>query len=69
MIGNSTAPPVVVLPYCFFRSRGCVHLEARFSDRVMFHHEFDTSWRPSYWHNYLDKEGVEAEERLQEGLG
>eukprot|EP00928_Gymnodinium_smaydae_P023327 TRINITY_DN19293_c0_g1_i1.p1 TRINITY_DN19293_c0_g1~~TRINITY_DN19293_c0_g1_i1.p1 ORF type:complete len:380 (-),score=30.79 TRINITY_DN19293_c0_g1_i1:25-1164(-) len=50
---------VVLLPYCFFRSRGCKHLARRFHDRVVFHHEFDTSWRPSYWHNYFDDASVE----------
>ena len=45
---------LLVLPYCFFRSRGCAHLKDRFDDRVMFHHEFDTAWRPSFWHNYLE---------------
>lgn len=53
IIGNITVQPVVVLPYCFFRSRGCPHLHERFEDRVIFHHEFDTSWRPSFWHNYM----------------
>ena len=42
---------VTVLPYCTFRSRGCAHL-APGGDRVLFHHEFDTAWRPSFWHNY-----------------
>ena len=48
---------LLVLPYCFFRSRGCGHLDVRFNDRVIFHHEFDTSWRPSFWHNYWKQEG------------
>jgi hypothetical protein len=50
---------VVVLPYCFFRSRGCGHLsspDSVWEDRVLFHHEFDTAWRPSYWHNYYQPE-------------
>lgn len=47
---------VVLLPYCFFRSRGCPHLLPRFQDRPIFHHEFDTSWRPSFWHNFFDGE-------------
>ena len=47
---------VTVLPYCFFRSRGCPHLAADFDDRVLFHHEFDTAWRASYWHNYLEED-------------
>ena len=45
--------PVLVLPYCFFRSRGCGHL-ARFDDAVIFHHEFETDWRPAFWHNFYD---------------
>eukprot|EP00927_Polykrikos_kofoidii_P039449 TRINITY_DN33832_c0_g1_i1.p1 TRINITY_DN33832_c0_g1~~TRINITY_DN33832_c0_g1_i1.p1 ORF type:complete len:426 (-),score=39.50 TRINITY_DN33832_c0_g1_i1:243-1520(-) len=49
------AGPVVLLPYCFFRSRGCGHLHRRFNDTIVFHHEFDTSWRPSFWHNYFDQ--------------
>ena len=48
------AGAVLVLPYCFFRSRGCPHLAKRFDDRVIFHHEFDTDWRPAFWHNYFD---------------
>ena len=47
---------IVVLPYCMFRSRGCPHLLERFSDRTIFHHEFDTDWRLSWWHNYLPGE-------------
>ena len=47
-------PLVVMMPYCFFRSRGCAHLKQRWNDSVIFHHEFDTSWRPSFWHNYLE---------------
>mmetsp|Transcript_19859 Transcript_19859/g.55841 ORF Transcript_19859/g.55841 Transcript_19859/m.55841 type:complete len:411 (+) Transcript_19859:60-1292(+) len=50
---TSSSSSVVVLPYCFFRGRGCGHLDRRFSDMVIFHHEFDTSWRRSYWHNYF----------------
>lgn len=50
----AAASRVLVLPYCFFRSRGCGHLNARFDDRVIFHHEFETAWRPSFWHNYAD---------------
>merc|ERR1712008_9548 len=53
VIQGASQAPVVVLPYCFFRSRGCAHLASRFQDKVVFHHEFDTSWRPSFWHNYL----------------
>lgn len=45
---------VTILPYCFFRSRGCAHLDANFDDRVLFHHEFDTAWRPTFWHNYIE---------------
>ena len=45
---STPLPPVFVLPYCFFRSRGCGHLD-RFDDQVLFHHEFDTSWRTSFW--------------------
>ena len=48
---------VLVLPYCFFRSRGCPHLLARFRDRVAFHHEFDTDWRQAWWHNYYQHAG------------
>lgn len=44
---------MLVLPYCFFRAKGCPHLAARFGDKVMFHHEFETDWRPSFWHNFL----------------
>merc|ERR1711972_73053 len=51
--------PVIVLPYCFFRSRGCEHLLQRFEDKVVFHHEFDTSWRPSFWHNYYEPKSTE----------
>eukprot|EP00930_Biecheleria_cincta_P050618 TRINITY_DN35808_c0_g1_i1.p1 TRINITY_DN35808_c0_g1~~TRINITY_DN35808_c0_g1_i1.p1 ORF type:complete len:156 (-),score=12.59 TRINITY_DN35808_c0_g1_i1:743-1150(-) len=50
---------IIILPYCFFRSRGCAHLVRRFGDKVIFHHEFDTSWRPSFWHNYLPDHGQE----------
>jgi len=53
IISGASQAPVVVLPFCFFRSRGCAHLASRFRDEVVFHHEFDTSWRPSFWHNYL----------------
>ena len=73
---------VVLLPYCFFRSRGCPHLHANhsaFADRVLFHHEFDTAWRPSFWHNEVtpeveahaspsSTEGVEAELGLADRL-
>ena len=60
--GGADSEAVLLLPYCFFRSRGCPHLHANHSalaDRVLFHHEFDTSWRPSYWHNEVTPE-VEA---------
>ena len=50
---ESSRGDVTVLPYCFFRSRGCAHLKDAFDDRVIFHHEFDTAWRRSFWHNYL----------------
>ena len=43
---------VAVLPYCFFRSRGCDHLQRRLNDDVVFHHEFETTWRRSFWHNF-----------------
>lgn len=42
--GAEEVPGVLVLPVCFFRSRGCEHLFETFGDRVMFHHEFETSW-------------------------
>eukprot|EP01052_Picozoa_sp_SAG31_P025123 SAG31_NODE_2184_length_6244_cov_3.004882_5_plen_582_part_00 len=45
---------VLILPYCFFRSRGCKHLVARFGDKVIFHHEFETVWRTTFFHNYYD---------------
>lgn len=51
--GGKAGWSIVVLPYCFFRSRGCPHLQKRFNDSVVFHHEFDTAWRPSFWHNYF----------------
>ena len=51
--GANDAGSVLVLPFCFFRSKGCPHLAARFGDKVLFHHEFDTDWRPSFWHNFL----------------
>jgi len=48
---------VTILPYCLFRSRGCAHLAGPpFRDQVLFHHEFDTRWRRSFWHNYLPGE-------------
>ena len=50
--GQNRGPVVLMVPVCFFRSRGCDHMRARFGDRVIFHHEFETSWRPSYWHNF-----------------
>ena len=57
--GSSGGGGVAVLPYCFFRSRGCAHLQGpKFNDRVVFHHEFDTDWRPSFWHNYYDGDPV-----------
>ena len=53
----SSGGGVAVLPYCFFRSRGCAHLQGpKFNDKIVFHHEFDTDWRPSYWHNYYDSD-------------
>ena len=48
---------VTVLPYCFFRSRGCPHLAG--ADVVFFHHEFDTAWRPAFWHNHYASSGGE----------
>ena len=45
---------VTVLPYCYFRSRGCPHLAG--ADVVFFHHEFDTAWRPAFWHNHYSDE-------------
>jgi len=48
---------VTVLPYCFFRSRGCPHLAG--ADVVFFHHEFDTAWRPAFWHNHYSGGGGE----------
>jgi len=50
---------VVILPYCFFRSRGCRHLLAPYNDTVVYHHEFDTSWRTSFWHNYHHGTGLD----------
>ena len=46
---TTTVKDVTVLPYCYFRSRGCPHLAG--ADVVFFHHEFDTAWRPAFWHN------------------
>ena len=46
----TTVKDVTVLPYCYFRSRGCPHLAG--ADVVFFHHEFDTAWRPAFWHNH-----------------
>jgi len=45
---------LIVLPYCFFRSRGCAHLARNLEDRVIFHHEFEASWRTSVGLNYRD---------------
>ena len=51
---------VTVLPYCFFRSRGCAHLAGPpYHDRVLFHHEFDTAWRPAFWHSHYPGSGGE----------
>lgn len=68
VVGIGDECRVTILPYCFFRSRGCAHLlprwcvraikieqnQGRFrrNDRVLFHHEFDTSWRATFFHNY-----------------
>ena len=41
-LSRGAVASVTVLPYCFFRSRGCAHLVDRYKDRVIFHHEFDT---------------------------
>ena len=50
----TTVKDVTVLPYCYFRSRGCPHLAG--ADVVFFHHEFDTAWRPAFWHNHYSDE-------------
>ena len=50
----TTAKDVTVLPYCYFRSRGCPHLAG--ADVVFFHHEFDTAWRRAFWHNHYSDE-------------
>ena len=56
----TTVKDVTVLPYCFFRSRGCAHLAGPpYHDRVLFHHEFDTAWRPAFWHNHYSGGGGE----------
>ena len=56
----TTVKDVTVLPYCFFRSRGCEHLAGPpYHDRVLFHHEFDTAWRPAFWHNHYSGGGGE----------
>jgi hypothetical protein len=47
--GAAAAASVLVLPYCFFRSRGCLHLRQRYGDRVIFHHEFDTGEERPLW--------------------
>ena len=51
---TTTVKDVTVLPYCYFRSRGCAHLAG--ADVVFFHHEFDTAWRPAFWHNHYSDE-------------
>jgi len=57
---TTTVKDVTVLPYCFFRSRGCAHLAGPpYHDRVLFHHEFDTAWRPAFWHNHYSGDGGE----------
>ena len=53
----TTVKDVTVLPYCYFRSRGCAHLAG--ADVVFFHHEFDTAWRPAFWHNHYSGGGGE----------
>jgi hypothetical protein len=53
----TTVKDVTVLPYCYFRSRGCPHLAG--ADVVFFHHEFDTAWRPAFWHNHFSGGGGE----------
>ena len=53
----TTVKDVTVLPYCYFRSRGCPHLAG--ADVVFFHHEFDTAWRPAFWHNHYSVGGGE----------
>ena len=53
----TTVKDVTVLPYCYFRSRGCPHLAG--ADVVFFHHEFDTAWRPAFWHNHYPGSGGE----------
>ena len=53
----TTVKDVTVLPYCYFRSRGCPHLAG--ADVVFFHHEFDTAWRPAFWHNHYSDSGGE----------
>ena len=53
---TDSSASVVMLPYCFFRSRGCRHNQDAYRDTVLFHHEFDTSWRQAYWHNYFKPE-------------
>jgi len=53
----TTVKDVTVLPYCYFRSRGCPHLAG--ADVVFFHHEFDTAWRPAFWHNHYASGGGE----------
>ena len=50
----TTVKDVTVLPYCYFRSRGCAHLAG--ADVVFFHHEFDTAWRRAFWHNHYPDE-------------
>ena len=53
---------VVVLPYCMLRSRGCSHLAGLpWEDKVAVHHEFDTVWRVSFWHNYYETSSDEEE--------
>lgn len=64
LVAADGAGAVLVLPYCFFRSRGCPHLAPRFQDRVVFHHEFDTDWRVAYWHNYHQPAPSVEQQRL-----
>jgi len=67
---QGSSDDVVVLPYCFFRSRGCKHIQEAFRDTVIFHHEFDTSWRPTFWHNYYrEVPNVASNEQLRYGPG
>ncbi|KAJ1444444.1 hypothetical protein M885DRAFT_552936 [Pelagophyceae sp. CCMP2097] len=56
-VAHAGGGAVVLLPFCFCRSRGCRHLGgAPWYDRVVFHHGFETSWRKTFFHNFSHDE-------------